>query len=102
MYAVVKAGGSQHKVAVGDTFTINRLAGAAGDSVALPAILLVDAATNRPVSLDYGLRTQRTADQNGVITGVTLPIKGQNVPSQVRAYLMIDTSRTQMSPLTIP
>ncbi|MDQ1662870.1 MAG: large subunit ribosomal protein, partial [Blastococcus sp.] len=38
MYAVVKAGGSQHKVAVGDTFTINRLAGAAGDSVALPAI----------------------------------------------------------------
>ena len=45
MYAVVKAGGSQHKVAVGDTFTINRLAGAAGDSVALPAILLVDGDT---------------------------------------------------------
>ena len=45
MYAVVKAGGSQHKVAVGDTFTINRLAGAAGDSVALPAILLVDGET---------------------------------------------------------
>ena len=42
MYAVVKAGGSQHKVAVGDTFTINRVAGAAGDTVALPAILLVD------------------------------------------------------------
>ena len=42
MYAVVKAGGSQHKVAVGDTFTINRLAAAAGDSVDLPAILLVD------------------------------------------------------------
>ena len=42
MYAVVKAGGSQHKVAVGDTFTINRLQGAAGDTVALPAILLVD------------------------------------------------------------
>ena len=45
MYAVVKAGGSQHKVAVGDTFTINRLAGAAGDTVALPAILLVDGDT---------------------------------------------------------
>ena len=45
VYAVVKAGGSQHKVAVGDTFTINRLAGAAGDSVALPAILLVDGDT---------------------------------------------------------
>jgi len=45
VYAVVKAGGSQHKVAVGDTFTINRLAGAAGDTVALPAILLVDGET---------------------------------------------------------
>ena len=45
MYAVVKAGGSQHKVAVGDTFTIDRLAGAAGDKVALPAILLVDGET---------------------------------------------------------
>ena len=45
VYAVVKAGGSQHKVAVGDTFTINRLAGEAGDSVTLPAILLVDGDT---------------------------------------------------------
>jgi large subunit ribosomal protein L21 len=45
VYAVVKAGGSQHKVAVGDTFTVNRLAGEAGDSVALPAILLVDGDT---------------------------------------------------------
>jgi large subunit ribosomal protein L21 len=45
VYAVVKAGGSQHKVAVGDTFTINRLAGEAGDTVALPAILLVDGDT---------------------------------------------------------
>ncbi|MBW8765850.1 MAG: 50S ribosomal protein L21 [Geodermatophilales bacterium] len=45
MYAVVKAGGSQHKVAVGDTFTVNRLAGEAGDTVALPVLLLVDGET---------------------------------------------------------
>ena len=45
MYAVVKAGGSQHKVAVGDRFTVNRLAGEAGDTVALPALLLVDGDT---------------------------------------------------------
>ena len=45
MYAVVKAGGSQHKVAVGDRFTVNRLAGEAGDTVTLPAILLVDGDT---------------------------------------------------------
>ena len=45
MYAVVKAGGRQHKVAVGDRFTVNRLAGEAGDSVTLPALLLVDGET---------------------------------------------------------
>jgi large subunit ribosomal protein L21 len=45
VYAVVKAGGSQHKVAVGDRFTVNRLAGGAGDTVTLPAILLVDGDT---------------------------------------------------------
>src|SRR3712207_5794711 len=45
VYAVVKAGGRQHKVAVGDRFTVNRLAGEAGDTVTLPALLLVDGET---------------------------------------------------------
>ena len=45
MYAVVKAGGRQHKVAVGDRFTVNRLVGEAGDTVTLPALLLVDGDT---------------------------------------------------------
>jgi large subunit ribosomal protein L21 len=45
VYAVVKAGGRQHKVAVGDRFTVNRLVGEAGDSVTLPALLLVDGET---------------------------------------------------------
>ena len=45
VYAVVKAGGRQHKVAVGDRFTVNRLAGEAGDTVTLPAILLGDGDT---------------------------------------------------------
>jgi large subunit ribosomal protein L21 len=45
VYAVVKAGGRQHKVAVGDQFTVNRLAGQAGDTVTLPALLLVDGDT---------------------------------------------------------
>ena len=45
MYAVVKAGGTQHKVGVGDTFTVNRLSGEAGDTVTLPALLLVDGDT---------------------------------------------------------
>ncbi len=42
MYAVVKAGGKQHKVAVGDVVEVNRLEGEAGDAVSLPALLLVD------------------------------------------------------------
>jgi large subunit ribosomal protein L21 len=42
VYAVVKAGGKQHKVAVGDVVEVNRLEGDAGDAVSLPALLLVD------------------------------------------------------------
>ncbi|MBA3367515.1 MAG: 50S ribosomal protein L21 [Geodermatophilaceae bacterium] len=42
MYAVVKAGGKQHKVAVGDVVEVNRLDGDAGDEISLPALLVVD------------------------------------------------------------
>ena len=45
MYAIVRAGGHQHKVAVGDTITVDRLSAGPGDSVALPALLLVDGET---------------------------------------------------------
>ena len=45
MYAVVKAGGKQHKVAVGDVVEVKRLEGIAGDAVSLPALLLVDGRT---------------------------------------------------------
>src|SRR5918998_4725630 len=36
VYAVVKAGGRQHKVAVGDRFTVNRLVGESGGSLPPP------------------------------------------------------------------
>src|SRR5205807_5493364 len=42
VYAIVRAGGHQHKVAVGDTLTVNRLSAGPGESVTLPAVLLVD------------------------------------------------------------
>ena len=42
MYAIVRAGGHQHKVEVGDTLTVNRLMAGPGESVTLPAVLLVD------------------------------------------------------------
>ena len=44
MYAIVKTGGKQYKVAVGDTVEIEKLAGAAGATVTLPALLVVDGA----------------------------------------------------------
>ena len=42
MYAVVRTGGKQHKVSVGDELDVELLPGQAGDSVTLPALLLVD------------------------------------------------------------
>ena len=42
MYAIVKTGGKQYKVAVGDTVEVEKLDGAAGSTVTLPALLVVD------------------------------------------------------------
>ncbi|WP_203793542.1 MULTISPECIES: 50S ribosomal protein L21 [Cellulomonas] len=42
VYAIVKAGGRQEKVAVGDVVVVDRLAAQAGATVELPALLLVD------------------------------------------------------------
>jgi len=42
MYAIVKTGGKQYKVAEGDVIEIEKLAGEPGDAVALSAVLLVD------------------------------------------------------------
>jgi large subunit ribosomal protein L21 len=42
MYAIVKTGGKQYKVAEGDVIEIEKLDAAPGAEVALPAILLVD------------------------------------------------------------
>jgi large subunit ribosomal protein L21 len=42
MYAIVKTGGKQYKVAEGDVIEVEKLAGAPGDAVNLAALLLVD------------------------------------------------------------
>ncbi|WP_201292661.1 50S ribosomal protein L21 [Cellulomonas citrea] len=42
VYAIVKAGGRQEKVAVGDVVVVDKLSASAGDTVELPALLLVD------------------------------------------------------------
>jgi len=45
VYAIVKAGGRQEKVSVGDIVVVNRLKAEAGSSVELAALLLVDGET---------------------------------------------------------
>ena len=42
VYAIVKAGGRQEKVSVGDIVVVDRLKATIGGSVELPALLLVD------------------------------------------------------------
>ncbi len=42
MYAIVKTGGKQYKVAEGDVIEIEKLEGGPGAAVTFPAVLLVD------------------------------------------------------------
>ena len=45
MYAIVRSGGRQEKVAVGDVIETDRVAAEPGDVVELPALLLVEGET---------------------------------------------------------
>ena len=42
MYAIVRSGATQQKVAVGDVIEIDKVATGVGESVTLPVLLLVD------------------------------------------------------------
>ena len=42
MYAIVRSGGRQHRVAVGDVLEVDRLEDAVGSSVSLTPLLVVD------------------------------------------------------------
>ena len=42
VYAIVRAGGRQEKVSVGDFVTLNLVPGGVGSTIELPAVLLVD------------------------------------------------------------
>jgi large subunit ribosomal protein L21 len=45
VYAIVRAGGRQEKVAIGDVVVMDRVEGEPGSVVSLPVLLLVDGAT---------------------------------------------------------
>ena len=42
MYAIVKTGGKQYRVAEGDVIEVEKLVGGPGDAISLAAVLLVD------------------------------------------------------------
>jgi large subunit ribosomal protein L21 len=45
MYAIVKTGGKQYRVAVGDVVSVEKVPAAPGEEISLPAVLLVDGDT---------------------------------------------------------
>ena len=45
MYAIVRCGGRQEKVALDDVLNVDKLEGEAGSSVTFPALLVVDGST---------------------------------------------------------
>ena len=57
MYAIVRSGGRQHKVAVGDVIEIDRVDDAVGASVRLQPLLLVDGDSVTSAASDLGSAT---------------------------------------------
>ena len=52
VYAIVKAGGRQEKVSVGDVVVVDRLAGEVGDEIDLVPLMLVDGDTVTTTAAD--------------------------------------------------
>lgn len=68
VYAIVKAGGRQEKVSVGDVVVVDRLSGNAGESVELPALLLVDGekvTTDAAALADVTVTAEIVRDEKG-------------------------------------
>ena len=68
MYAIVRCGGRQEKVALDDVVTVDKLPGEAGSSVTLPALLVVDGDRIISDPAEVG-RYQVTADIVGDAAG---------------------------------
>ncbi|WP_248582491.1 50S ribosomal protein L21 [Nocardioides sp. InS609-2] len=52
MYAIVRSGSKQQKVAVGDVIEIDKVETAAGESVSLPVVMVVDGENVTVTGLD--------------------------------------------------
>ena len=73
MYAIVRAGGRQEKVAVDDVLSVDKLAGEVGSTVTFPAVLVVDGDTVVSSSADLA-RYEVTAEIVGAVKGPKINI----------------------------
>ena len=74
MYAIVKTGGKQYKVAEGDVITIEKLLAAPGESVSLTPLLVVDGET-------------RTLDADGLAAAsVTAEVVAQTKGPKIKIH----------------
>ncbi|MGZ5367324.1 MAG: 50S ribosomal protein L21 [Aeromicrobium sp.] len=74
MYAIVRSGGQQQKVAVGDVIEIDRVLTVEGESVSLPAVLFVDGDTVT-ADADSLAKVSVTAEVLGEIKGPKIVIQ---------------------------
>lgn len=74
MYAVIRAGGQQFKVASGDVIDVDRLGGSAGDDVSFVPVLVVDGGTIKA----------RPADLEGAV--VTAKVIGHKRGEKIRVF----------------
>lgn len=74
VYAIVRSGGQQQKVAVGDVIEIDRLSTVEGESVSLPAVLFVDGDTVT-ADADSLAKVKVTAEILGEIKGPKIVIQ---------------------------
>jgi outer membrane protein assembly factor BamB len=73
----------------GDAVTATLAGASARLAEHLAAVLVLDGA-GKPVTLDYGTGTTRTANPDGTIATVGVPTKGVTLPAQMQAMLMLD------------
>ena len=74
MYAIVRAGAKQQKVAVGDLIEIDRISTGVGETVSLPVVLVVDG--------DSVTSDAATLDQTSVTAEVVGGTKGPKIVIQ--------------------
>ncbi|BBG03616.1 MULTISPECIES: 50S ribosomal protein L21 [Pseudonocardia] len=73
MYAIVKTGGKQYKVAVDDVVTVEKLDGEPGAEISLPAVLLVDG-------------DQVSTDVSGLTSAVTATVVEHTKGPKIRIH----------------